>query len=604
MLSTKRFLSILLALLLLFCAAPFSARAKSYQDAHPGTSVDSDGFLSSLECEQFTLSTDRNSYANSRWHLGQRYYLSAPYLNKLLYIGNYAEQCGAIRYTETASEGSCFGMAATMALNRMTKTGKIPEALRLYIDEFYEDAENYIDLPIPANVEIVRDLINYYQVAQYIDVVWDNTISAERSASGFDRRELADVVNAVKEDIDADRPCIFSIRSMYSGHAIQCVDYYEYSDAGGSYILLKLYDGNRGGEGDTPTDWFSWIWLERLSDDAYAPVEQDAGEQIFYHQFDGDSYPLNAIRYRDVVEMNKTLNIHNPKKKTFTATNAFLTIRDINNSFSQYAIKPVKSFTGSDLFGGAAYASHYGVFATFENQQLPQPVDATNVSLLFPYMNEDELQYEAMGYTPLFTPTDVRVSLLPSGAEGTFTAFDVVCSSGKMNVSMSKTADASGAGQYADVAGDALRLARFQPDGTLRYLKAAEGQEATDVSLYFGAKDMSGTLDMLKLNMDRLGFLKLYSGADSPAYDGSVVLHADSLTSAMDFTFYKGVSISDTIPFRAATANETWIKIKAQPAGDKVNVTVWTDSDPASDGVPLPDGTNGAPVSKPPVFTT
>ncbi|MDD4075916.1 MAG: LPXTG cell wall anchor domain-containing protein, partial [Eubacteriales bacterium] len=63
-------------------------------------------------------------------------------------------------------------------------------------------------------------------------------------------------------------------------------------------------------------------------------------------------------------------------------------------------------------------------------------------------------------------------------------------------------------------------------------------------------------------------------------------------------------SISDTIPFRAATANETWIKIKAQPAGDKVNVTVWTDSDPASGGVPLPDGTNGAPFSKPPVFTT
>lgn len=615
MLLSKRFLSLLLALLLLFCAAPFSAQARSYQDAHPGQSVSSSGFIATTACEQFELSTDRNTFGNDSASFFMTWYLSAPFLNKLLLIGSYSEQCALMRMTESFSYGSCFGMSATMVLNRLTQQGKLADADKLYISEYAPAARQYVDLPLPKRNLPVQDMINYYQVGQMLSsTVTPNTISASNETGAFDRGTLARIVNSFKADIDTETPCLFSLYINTPGasgaHAVVGVDYYEYSESGKDYIILKLYDENCVvTNGASPACWFSWIRLDKMSDAAYAPVsEEQAGatERILYHRYDGNTQMLSIIRYRDIVQMNQTFNIHHPQSKLFTPTNAFLSVKDINNTYARYAIKPVKALTNG-FFGDAVYTQSHGVFFVQSDGDLPRPMDASDMSRVFPHMQTDELQYEAVSGAnarPPFTPTDVRVSLLPSGEGADFAAFDVVCSSGRMNVSMSKTADASGAGQYADVAGDALQLARFQPDGTLRYLKAAEGQEATDVSLYFGAKDMSGTLDMLKLNMARLGFLKLYSGADSPAYNGSVVLHANSLTNAMDFTFYKGVRISDTIPFHAATADETWIKIMAQPAGDKVNVTVWTDSDPTSGGVPLPDGTNGAPFSKPPVFTT
>ncbi len=616
MLSSKRVLSFILALCLLAACAPAGTRAKSWQDEHPGQTITSDGFVNTETCAQFDLDVDRNAYGNIGWHFGSQYYLSTPYINKLLYIGSYSEQCGVIQYVETDWAGSCFGMAATMALNRMTKTNTVADAQKLYIEQFYDTARNYIDLTYPTNVESIRDLLNYYQVSQSIDAIGVNTISAPKGSGGFDTGRLAQVVNSFKADIDADKPCMVGIYSRYGGHAIQCVDYYEYAEGGREYILLKLYDGNSVGYGATPPRW-SWVKLEKLSDDAYAPTE-NGGADILYHQYDGAAEPLLILRYRNVAEINKTINIHNPERKSFTPTNAFLTVKDINNAYAQYAIKPVTALAGNSFFGGASYARHYGIFtqpgpnAYGEIETLPRPSDVLDVSRPFPHMEEDELQYRAIsGYAAPVTPMDVQLSLLDAGEGADFAAYDVISSSGKMDINVARTRDASGAGQYADVSGEGLRLARFQPDGTLRYLKGPDGGAATDVSLYFGTQSMSGSLDMFKLHMARLGFLKLYSGADAAAYNGSVVLHADDLSAApgggaaMAFTFYKGALLSDEISFSAGTAAENWVKLKAEPAGGKVNITIWTDTEPTEGNrVLLNDGTYGAPFNKPPVYTT
>ncbi|MDO5112421.1 MAG: hypothetical protein Q4E65_08955 [Clostridia bacterium] len=611
MLLSKRPIAFFLVLCMLLSCAPVWTRAQSWQDEHPGQTIDSDGFIDTEECAQFDLDTDRNyHFGNDSASFFRTWYLTTPYLNKLLSIGNYTDQCDLIGMTESISNGSCFGMASTMILNRLTKKNMLADEKKLHIETFYPAAQNYVDLPLPRSNLTVHDMINYYQIGQMIgSTVTPNTISADKLNGGFERQKLGLIVNRFKADIDADRPCLFSIATTEGGHAIVGVDYYEYSEGGEAYIILKLFDENcvKPG-GPPPACWFSWIRLKKIDDDTYAPADSSGGsEQIQYHEFDGDDYPLAAIRYRDIVKMNETFNIYDPKSKPFTPTNAFLTVKDINNTYAQYALKPVTSLAGGALFGDASYVRSYGVFDVEKDGEFPCPVDVTDTSDFFPHMEADELQYEAIsGAMPPFTPTNVRLSLHAAGEGARFAAYDVISSSGKMNISMSKTRDASGAGEYADVTGTDLQLARFMPDGTLRYLKGREGGQATDVSLYFGAKSMSGELDMLKLNMQSLGYLKLYSGADSPTYDGSVVLHSDGFPgdeNAMDFTFYKGALISDAVSL--GTAGETWVKIAAQPAGDTIHITVWTDDEPTADNrVALHDGTYGAPFTKPPVFTT
>ncbi|MDD4076046.1 MAG: hypothetical protein PHC80_08125 [Eubacteriales bacterium] len=625
MLSFKRTLSLILALCVLLCCFPAATLAESWQAEHPGGTITSDGFITTEDCAQFTRAMDAATFGNARSHFLTTYYLSGEYLDKLLSVGSYSEQCAVVSMLESFWGGSCFGIASTMALNRMSYTDTIAPAYMLDIQSFDPGADNYAELPIPRTSPSVLDMINYYQIGQRISTaVTPNTISVGKIEGDagkiiFERDKLRDFVSAAKADIDADKPFLFSISSSAGGHALLCVDYYEYDENGVDSIIFKLYDENCAYPGYTPLRWYSWIKLQKAGGDDYLPAaaekDENGNERIIYHKFDGTEDSLSIIRHRDIAKINETLSIHNPQRKSVTATNALLTCKDINNTYARYAIKPVKTLTGG-IFGAATHVDQYGVFRVPGDGRLPFPANYTNTNRYFPYMNNGELLYHSAGApTPAFTPLDVQLSLKESCEGATFAAYDVVSAS-DMDIRMSKMQDADN-GQYAEVAGRDLRLARFEPDGALRYLKGPEGGQATDVALYFGAQSANGALDMFRLNMARFGYLKIYGAADpvsSDAYANSVVLHSDGFPFqnpsdleeiAMGFTFYKGSLISDTIKGGTDTDADTWIKIKSEIVNNKVQVSVWTDSEPTpANGILLQDGTYGAAFDKAPDYTT
>lgn len=613
--NAKKRLSLLLALCLVFLALPAPALAQSWQQAHGGQVVTPNEFIASTDCEQFTVGVDSNSFYNSPIHYYSTYYLQNEYINKLLSIGSYTEQCNVLSSVESDWGGSCFGMASTMLLNRMTRDNTIDDAYKLSINSFYPAAENYIDLPVPCNNIAVQNMVNYYQVAQSLSSViygGDNTFSASTVYSSghmkFDRSALKTFVDRAKADIDANRAFLMGIAGSFGGHAILCVDYYEYTEGGKDYIIFKIYDENCVPDA---AGTFYWIKLQKDGTN-YKPVDEDANgnEYITYNMTDGGSWPLTTIRHRNLSVINETLNIHNPKEKTISATNALLTIDDINNSYTHYAIKPITSFTGND-FSAANHVNDYGIFKEPASDYSPVPVDVTNTTNYFPHMEAGELQYKAVE-ADVKTPLDVQLSLKPNVSANPFKGYDLVSSDGGIQATMTKT-DAAGNGQYAEISGGNLALARFLADGSLRFLKAASGKNATDVSLYFGSKSMSGDLDMFRLDMQRFSYLEIYSGNDTPAYDGSVVLHsdgfpfdtADQSTPSMSFSFYKGALVSDEISGGTDTPTDTWLKIKSEVIDGKVQISVWTDSEPTpGNQVALNGGGYGAPFNKEPDYTT
>ena len=141
------------------------------------------------------IGEDNNSFRHNSldffniFDKGQKYFLSDKLYQQLVRNQIKSVQEEVQNYMKSEWEGSCYGLSASMALS---KTGDID------INNFDPDAYNYYHLDKPGCDTNVRDLINYYQLSQYLPEIKATIVWAYNN-SLFKKNQLSDVLKKIVE---------------------------------------------------------------------------------------------------------------------------------------------------------------------------------------------------------------------------------------------------------------------------------------------------------------------------------------------------------------------------------------------------------------------
>lgn len=281
--------------------------------------------------EKMQIFEDNNSFEHAPANFfsdseSQEYLISDEYFNKLAsfyentWFENIIGTVGIKNQLQKARVskwgGSCHGISVSMALSHI---GEID------INNFDNSVEHYYDFPKPKDNLLLRDLLNYYQLSQYLQIIDDNSISVPVSDKKSLKKELETIVGLAKESEESGYPFLFSFSWTYikyltrtsAGHTIVCVgvketdDYYRLQfvdpNSVNSYIYARVskeYDSiafeDKYNEKEKYSFKLTWVGHEFLSN--YSKIDIDGADNslvlnspITLNGFIDDTYNVDII---------------------------------------------------------------------------------------------------------------------------------------------------------------------------------------------------------------------------------------------------------------------------------------------------------------------
>lgn len=640
----RRIVSFAVSALFLLCAllSPAGALAAKSTAASPAA------FVETLECDQFSVGRDSNSFPHSSSAFPSTYALSSEYQEKLFSMATQSEYGKIVEYLQKKWGGSCYGVSLTMALNRLTKDGKFSEGEGMLASDMQSGAEDYFDIGKPKENPQVLDIINFYMLSQMASVTRQNaavTTSLRRyTDKTMKYSKLAELADRFMSFVDAGKPFQVSYfylkndpsatpgaKKLTGGHAIMGLDYFISNKNGNPYKLyLKCYDENDRGSCEyyNTKPHFCYVLLSYVDDGngnyaLKAPFTDEDGNEklyIYYYNYKTKKYTpkyITSLRVQDVETV-----YHNIKDKGVRlfdragdgSSFATLTLNEIDAYYQSYHIRPF-AYKNGDV-NVLDYADKTGAFykvaakaisggddpegiPTEEPEQTdypPYPMDEGDKDTYYSNMTgSDGYRYQSYNEEESVSmELDLKESGLIGGTTKTFDGYDICLSDAYLpGVSLEKGV------QYAWVGGENIEQVRFSSDGRLRDVYCGAGGGSAE--LYFGTKGDNAGLDMFYFSADSLSFLQVYDKEDSPAFSDGVVLRTDGLAGGFGFEFYKGELESDLFEGSIGEdGDDIWIKIKAakDAQSGEIVVSVWAELDDAEDPDFLPSFTGE------PFFTT
>lgn len=583
-------LSLLLSLLLPSVALASPSDLAAFMDA---------------ECTQFVVGQDSNAYEHAYSDFPGAYQISEEYLNRLLRRCSFSEQMQVLTTLGLPWTGSCYGIAATMVLNKLTQLDPQAEenGYALHIDRFQPGAQNYFDLTTPKDNPPVLDMINYYMGSQNMHATLDKAINVNLyDSSILDGPEknkadqnLDDFIEAAKAYIEGGKPALFSYFYPAGGHAIVLCDYSE--TVLPNSIVFKLYDENDRTY-DKAFNKTRYCYLQIEKDLAGNYIAQN--DHVTLHCFDYLAYvnsvrnnvtprvevfkdhPLSSFRLANIAETNKTLNIHHADAPALISTAPQFLFQDIQSSYNNYLLKPFIKSDG-DIMGGVTYADVTGRFY-FSNSVagVPIPVDAQSSPLSY-YGNMENFRYSARSSLQA-DGTEARVldmtiehttaGMVEAHPNTPFEGYDVVTSCGSFaDFLMSKDSDPD-TGAFSYVSGTSIGIVRFDAGGRLCGLLPTCSAKASDVSLYCGSYGRDVALDMFAL-YGMSDFQSLSISYDDP---GSILLHFDKFPDQIRMQFFNGTLVSPAgLRIKSDDrAHDRWLKLGTEIVNGVIEVSGWT----------------------------
>ncbi|MDO5112118.1 MAG: hypothetical protein Q4E65_07420 [Clostridia bacterium] len=600
------------------------------------TAEDATTFLITTACEQFITGQDNNAYPHNDEQFGESYFITDDGMRDKLFAmvkndGEYNELFNFL--FEDKWEGSCYGIATTMAINRLSQYGDIPSDYAFTAADMQAGAENYYDIKSLANNELARNWVNFYMVSQALPTVTlanDAMLKVKPKAVNgkmqYDREALTAFVEKAKAFVDDGQPFLFSYfyrdpqTNKGYGHAIVGCDYYivEPTAAIPGRIYIKLYDENL-----TTADYinqpFYFIALE-LDQSGVQPLrgytDTLGNERIVLCRRDGAAFVaahiLTGMEITDVAQMQRNIvdagNTQTLSALASAASAATLSLDDVAAYGDNFRIKPF-AYDNNDVNNiryadqcGKLYSIPGGANKAHEGDPLlpappepidsnPIPVNAANVNEPFAHMIDYRYESFHPG-DPLGMEIDLKTSGSVKGEVTSFNGFDLVLSDGSLPGASLLSDD-----HYAWVSGDNLDYVRYSANAHLRDVIATSG--GSNLKLYFGTGDGVG-LDMFSLSMDSFSSMQVFDEEDGAIYSDCVVLRMDGAASGFNFNFYKGTRQSGEYAAEISATDPDhfiWVKIKARelPSGE-IGVDIWTEE--------TEDADTAAKFEGPPSYTS
>ena len=332
------------------------------------------------------------------------YLISDSYFNKLAtyyentWFENIIATIGIKNQLQKAREskwgGSCHGISVSMALSHI---GEID------INNFDNSAENYFDFSKPRDNIHLRDLINYYQLSQYLQIIDDGSISVLVSNKNELKKELKTIVELAQESEKSGYPFLFSFGWNYiamltketAGHTIVCVGVQEKND----YYRLQFVDPNLNN---------AYI---------YARISKEYDSIIFedmYNSNEYDSFELIRIGHEFLSNYSK-IDIDGADN-SLALNSQILTNGFIDDTYNVDIIV----FNSKSSF---EIISSNGTFLRFEDAELTGNMEILDVN----YCNKgDSVDYQVMVNSNSqyeITPISEYIDLSIYNTQGAYTAF-------------------------------------------------------------------------------------------------------------------------------------------------------------------------------------
>lgn len=598
----SRLISLLLALFLLVGMLPATALA----DKSDATTFSA--FMDEIACDQFVVRRDSNSYEHSFSDFPNAYQISEEYVNRLLSKCSFSEQMQVLTMLGMPFIGSCYGIAATMVLNRLTQSSPQDAengGYALYIDQFQPGAQKYFDLTKPKDNPPVLDMINYYMCSQNMHVVKANTKNVilygtaiqdatAKSAADVDLNEFIDTAKAF---VDAGKPALFSFQYSAGGHAIVLCDYAENTVVSDG-ILFKLYDENDR-SAEKATGYPRYSYLEIMKDGTEYKASKEF-VKLFTFDYSGSAdgktknythatstkdmyaeHDLSSFSVTDMANVNKALNIHNDGAPAPVSTDPEFRFQNIQSTYGNYLLKPFIKTSGDVK----TYADESGSFYYGANVAgVPIPVNDGSDPLNY-YSNMKNFRYSARNELGDVNSRIVDLTVVHNtegkfnGAPLPFHGYDVVTSCGKLADFIVSKDNADGSGAFSYVNGTSVGTVSFDAAARLSGLKSACTGGAGDVTLFCGSYGNGVDLDMFAL-YGMSDFKELTIDSSDP---NSILLEFDQFPDQMGLQFYKGARISrENLLLRSDDReNDKWVKIKTEenPDTQEIEVSVWSGKD-------------------------
>ncbi len=617
----KKIIALLLACSMLmptqFAAFAEELPAQQQQDIQQGNDKEYESLYDFLMATPttFTIGVDTNNYTHSTDSFPSQYDLSDEMMEILLSKEpNGLNQLDMILVEEEEWGGSCFGIATTMVLNRLTQNGDLSGDNALYIGDYQADAKEYMDLDTPVKNQDVLDIINYYMISQASTAANQNSYYV----SVMDEEEegcipVQDYIDMVKETIDAGKP--YMITYMYAnggGHATVALDYWEDTENGKFYI--KIFDENRtpytgwkaeenrkeykpfdyieiskdeNGEYDASTtalyvyypdyaevfkteygvdlgwdDAWTNIYLGSLIDEETGKIPRDANGNVDVNAIKG-LYAKEELLYLVYFDMPVANEILNPKNDVVAEID-----REVDPILKVYDLWT----SGDNLLFAMDDENDDGPYGWFvgEEDVVPRPVEfAENaaeliMSYLYSYDSDGSRSNPEDDSKPV---ANVEIRLNPD-AKDSYAVYNVDENSELTKVEFYRP-DGNGGGQFTGLKARDFAAAYFRPDAQLETVFADEGKTVTDMLLYIGTINKEMETSMFRAEVPESTYFEVFDADDKESYEGSLVLHTDAFfyDEGMRFTFFDGPAKSGTFvgtPSGEPEENDeldTWWKI-------------------------------------------
>ncbi|MBQ3499432.1 MAG: hypothetical protein IJA87_09950 [Clostridia bacterium] len=333
-----------------------------------------------------------------------KYLISDSYFNKLstyyenTWFENIISTIGIKNQLQKAREsqwgGSCHGISVSMALSHI---GEID------INNFDDYAENYFDFSKPKDNNRLRDLINYYQLSQYLQIIDAGSISVSVSNNDELKKELKTIVELAQESEKSGYPFLFSFGWNFgfllpkdtAGHTIVCVGVKEKD----GYFRLQFVD---------PNSFNAYI---------YARVSKDYDSIVFEDKYNSNEYysfKLTWIGHEFLSNYSK-IDIDGADN-SLVLNSQILSNGFIDDTYNVDIIV----FNSNSSF---EIISSNGAFLRFDDAELTGDMEILEVS----YCNKgDSVDYQVMVNSNSqyeITPISEYIDLSIYNTQGAYTAF-------------------------------------------------------------------------------------------------------------------------------------------------------------------------------------
>lgn len=569
----KKTLTILLTLALLIALlAPVSALAAP-------TKADTLKDFMAADSDQFTRGVDNNSFQHKPVDFADTYALSIKYLDQLAAMEpDPLSEAFLTGMAFTPWRGSCFGVAATMVLNKLTDEGLIDSADGLYIDHFQSNAEDYSDLTSPKSNIPVLDMINYYFFTQLLPISEQYNLSVPLTATNDSEQAEADealkeFIATAKANVDSDKPFVFVFSATFvndsgeaatGGHATVGCDYWiddkDTAAETDDVLYVKTYDENNLLPGMASKDVpYSYLEIKKDADGEYSAT-QDCVKMYYYNAETGkfeEKYKVLEVGSYDIASANKYVNIEDPKPaSTETEYEPTMWLSNIDNCYSAFKLTSLGQVSADDV-------------TTIVE------ADETIPGVLLPTTGEMQISdavkhYQFLSYDE--DSRDLELTLFSDKYRGYKLKID---SAEPVGFIMGRNLE-DGTATFSSVSGTGLSSAEYDVNGRLLYLNSGKG--ATDLDVITGTTGEDDAASLMMTHLYSCSYLNFYDETDSADFKDCFVIHSDGLKNGFTLQLLNGSELTGEL-FGYADKNETWIKVKAEKKDDQLVFNLWFSGD-------------------------